>query len=267
LRVAFHAALIAFLFAPLGVVLVRGPSREPGARRWLGFLLLFHATYQAAFAVLVLVQRSIAEGAPQANPAFIVLSRFELGAFDLALALLLVHLVADRYQRQLYAQARLDPLTQVANRRGFDDTAEASLADPRLADRPMTLAILDLDRFKQVNDTYGHHVGDQVLTAFTDALRTHLRQETDVVGRLGGEEFIVLFTNTTLDQAVAALERFRQAVATRPLLAGEIPLRVTSSAGLTARAHPGESLATLVARADAALYRAKAAGRDRIECG
>jgi diguanylate cyclase (GGDEF)-like protein len=153
-------------------------------------------------------------------------------------------------------QAVVDPLTGLLNRHAFLQRAPELLARQRFGE-PISLILADLDHFKEVNDRHGHLVGDRVLQAVAECLRSSLRA-FDQIYRYGGEELIVLLP-ASLEEAVQTAERLRQAVAcARP--AG---LPLTVSLGV-ACARPGETLEGLVARADQALYAAKAAGRDRV---
>lgn len=155
----------------------------------------------------------------------------------------------------LYRASQIDPLTGLLNRGAL---FEAVADDPRL----MVLIIVDVDRFKQVNDTHGHLVGDQVLQAVATMMRTML-SGFGRVGRLGGEEFAVLSPGGEPDRLRDGLEAFRRRLAQTPILAGPAPVFVTISAGIACR-RPGQSFEALYAEADRALYRAKAGGRNRI---
>jgi diguanylate cyclase (GGDEF)-like protein len=166
--------------------------------------------------------------------------------------------------QSLEADTRRDPLTGLGNRRAVDHQLPALLKDTAAAGRPVTLAILDLDHFKRINDSHGHRVGDQVLVALAQLLRDCVRQ-ADLVARIGGEEFLVVLPNANESRALEVCERIRQRVAGHDWAAVAPGLTVTLSAGL-ASAPPYDETA-LATRADQALYRAKALGRDRVEAG
>jgi diguanylate cyclase (GGDEF)-like protein len=177
-----------------------------------------------------------------------------------SLAYLLMH--RERADEETRRLATTDPLTGLFNRRTFIELAERELARSRRDSTPLSFMILDLDHFKQVNDTYGHLVGDEVLVAFTMLIRDCARRG-DLVVRYGGEEFCVLLPATALSAAVALAERIRAATAATALTTR--PMRITVSVGVTAYAGIQDvSLDTLLARADEALYRAKNEGRDRV---
>lgn len=167
--------------------------------------------------------------------------------------------------RELKRLASVDSLTGLANRRIFLERLELEMARIQRYELGETsLLMLDLDHFKLINDSHGHGVGDQVLQQFGHLLQSHLRR-TDLAGRVGGEEFAVLLPGTGLEGAVELAERLRQSLAGQPLVVDLAELRVTVSVGVTLLAHPGDSATQALARADQGLYRAKQAGRDRVE--
>lgn len=152
-------------------------------------------------------------------------------------------------------EAHTDSLTGVLNRRRIMELAEAALNDRRKQSQPLSLAILDLDHFKAVNDTYGHTTGDAVLRAFC----THVNQQIrppHMLGRLGGEEFLLLMPGTSLAEAQTVLDRVHRT------LEPQGSVEYTFSGGV-AQASRGEPLAVVVERADVALYEAKRIGRSR----
>lgn len=161
---------------------------------------------------------------------------------------------------QQWEQAALtDLLTGIPNRRAF----ETLVADRRRLVPPGTdcIALLDLDRFKSVNDTYGHDSGDAVLQGFAEAARRLVRSH-DTLARLGGEEFVILFENTSVEQAYQVCDRLRRVVAGTPLLTPSGSLKVTVSGGVAVIGRGG--LDPALKAADEALYRAKRGGRDRL---
>jgi diguanylate cyclase (GGDEF)-like protein len=161
-------------------------------------------------------------------------------------------------------QALIDGLTGLANRRAAVDALHAEAARAQRLQTPLSVVLADLDGFKEVNDAHGHAVGDEVLRAFADVLRDTVR-ESDVAGRWGGEEFLLLLPGADLGGAVQLAERIRIGLAARRF-ASAPGLRVTASFGVAEYA--GESNSEqLVAVADGALYRAKRAGKDRVERG
>lgn len=168
-----------------------------------------------------------------------------------------------RLIRELERETRTDPLTQAGNRRAFAEALRTEMSRTRRYGTPLALAVLDLDHFKSTNDTFGHAAGDEVLRSFAARVRGLLR-EGDALFRLGGEEFAVLFPCTDLGGAGAAAERILEALRSSPVPFGEARVPVTASAGITGLAPGDEGADDLLARADAALYIAKRAGRDRV---
>ncbi|MCP5432190.1 MAG: diguanylate cyclase [Alphaproteobacteria bacterium] len=158
--------------------------------------------------------------------------------------------------------ARRDGLTKLRNRRAFDEELAESFARLRRQGEPFSLLALDIDHFKRVNDTHGHSAGDQVLRELAQTATSGLRP-FDLVFRTGGEEFSVILPGTDAASAHEAAERLREAIAARPVAADGAQIPVTVSVGL-AEAVDGMDPKELVEAADAALYRAKAEGRNRV---
>ncbi|MFA9216315.1 MAG: GGDEF domain-containing protein [Sphingomonadaceae bacterium] len=168
-------------------------------------------------------------------------------------------------QGELERLAHTDELTGVPNRRQFLSVLDSELLRARRYHHPLCLAMLDLDHFKGINDRYGHAGGDQVLRHFTSFLRQHLRA-VDVLGRLGGEEFALLLPETHSDEALFVLRRIMEQLAQAPLDQLAPGLRYTFSGGLVMLSEQDPASAEwMLAQADGAMYRAKNAGRNRIE--
>jgi diguanylate cyclase (GGDEF)-like protein len=187
----------------------------------------------------------------------------------IALGSLLVALLAGLVMRQfararnLHMLASTDPLTGVANRRHIERFGAQAVAKARAHNQPLSIVTFDIDHFKQVNDAHGHLVGDQVLMRLAHACQGVLRHG-DLLGRTGGEEFLVVLPDTRLDQALPIAQRLR--AASTGLDLSDVPGQgaVTISLGLS-ELRPEDDLGALLGRVDRALYRAKSAGRDRIE--
>jgi diguanylate cyclase (GGDEF)-like protein len=159
-------------------------------------------------------------------------------------------------------QATTDELTGLANRRRFMEALGAEIERLERFGGALTLVLADIDDFKRINDRFGHHVGDEALRRFAQLLTAELR-EIDVAGRLGGEEFAVLLPETDLEGGLVAAERIRRAVAESELVLSEaVHVRFTASLGIAS--HTGEPADVLLQRADAALYRAKAEGKNQV---
>ena len=158
--------------------------------------------------------------------------------------------------------ALTDGLTGMQNRRYFDDALREYLLEFRRIEKPIGLMILDLDHFKLVNDTHGHDIGDEVLRTVSNCLRDMTRYH-DVVARLGGEEFAVVAPNMSEDQLFKLAERIRKEIASFPIVADNVRLRVTASVGL-AIWDGKETADEFYRRADKQLYQAKRQGRNRV---
>lgn len=158
-----------------------------------------------------------------------------------------------------------DPLTGVGNRRALDLNLQQSITEATTLKRPLCLLMCDLDHFKKLNDTYGHPVGDEVLKVFANILIENVRQG-DTVARYGGEEFAIVLTRCDTSTAARIADRMRLDIAARKLALnrnGQIISNITASFGV-AQFIAGDTLDTLVKRADAKLYEAKSGGRNRI---
>jgi diguanylate cyclase (GGDEF)-like protein len=168
-----------------------------------------------------------------------------------------------RLHERVQRQATTDELTGLVNRRRFLEALETELERAKFFETPLSLVLADLDDFKRVNDAHGHLAGDDALRTFGELLEAHLRK-VDVAGRLGGEEFAVLLPETDLEEATLVADRMRGALSEAPLrLSVGVRISLTASFGIAELA-PGQSAQQLVSRADAALYSAKAAGKNRV---
>lgn len=167
--------------------------------------------------------------------------------------------------RQLELVAHTDPLTQLHNRRSLMNLFEVEFKRWKRHGTALSFAIIDLDHFKTVNDSYGHLAGDMVLKRVAKLLTTNCRA-TDLVGRYGGEELCVVLEHTALKAAVLTAEKLRNAIAGLDLASEGRKFAVTASVGVTQAAPEDQSIEDIVRRADKALYRAKDNGRNRVEC-
>lgn len=164
---------------------------------------------------------------------------------------------------ELERLAERDGLTGTFNRRHFMQAADRELDRARRYSRPLSVVLWDLDHFKQVNDTYGHQIGDAVLCAAVHRAQSVLR-DTDVLARYGGEEFVILLPETSADSAVATAERIRVLLSADPLDTAKGPVKMSASFGVAELDRSDNTIQLLLERADQALYQAKHQGRDRV---
>ena len=156
-----------------------------------------------------------------------------------------------------------DQLCGLLNRRGFDEAAMLALTKAREANLPITVLMCDIDRFKAINDQFGHEFGDKVIVAIAEVLRAFAERRQMLVARHGGEEFAVLMTGVSKERAARYAEELRQACAAKEIFGEEISACVTISIGL-AECHGETDLAKVMRMADQALYEAKHRGRNRV---
>jgi len=166
-------------------------------------------------------------------------------------------------ERLLSERASTDFLTGAYNRRTFLDRAGHEISRAKRYGEQLAVAILDLDHFKAINDTYGHPAGDAVLQAFTEMCNSILRG-SDIFARIGGEEFAVLMPSTPPDAACATMERVRRDLAASPIHWDGLSIQASASIGLATYLPFDESIGPILQRADAALYQAKSDGRNRV---
>ena len=264
-RALINAAFISVLSGLIARELLEGPGPVPLAMRLTGwayaanaafFLIRMLAAVQAPEAVVPLD--------PHGTAPFVLL--WWLGMV-IAVTLGMVLMTAERLQNDLDNQANRDSLTGALNRRAFGLIAAKEVTRARRHGKPLSVLMIDLDKFKQVNDRLGHYGGDTMLCRFVATAQRILRGD-DVLCRFGGEEFVALLPDTSAEQARLAAERLRIAFsaesATVVVADAPQPFPVTVSIGIGELA-PGEKIESLLRRADAALYYAKERGRNRCE--
>ncbi len=238
-------------------------------RRWrTGFALASLLCFAAALSVVDAIDNVVVRFLePIPGGSWLWLFGFDLLLPIWALMLLRAWRARDRAEIELIDKAFVDSLTGVLNRRGFLDKAVPAVALARRAGQAVSVAMLDLDRFKEINDSHGHATGDGALKALGRALTAELRTG-DVLGRVGGDEFVVLLPGCTPEAALPVATRWRERLQReRPgpkLAVGSLRISV-GVALLGASGDAADALTQGCAVADAALYRAKRQGRDRVE--
>ncbi len=183
-----------------------------------------------------------------------------------------IRLRADAAQQQIdqlhqeldriSAQARHDPLTGTLNRKGLDETMQRDVSEARRKDRPLSIALLDIDNFKKINDSLGHDAGDAALTHLAQVARESLRPQ-DSLARFGGEEFVILMPDTRLEAGIEAMTRLQRELTKREFLERTEKVLITFSAGVAEMA-PDEAGMDTIKRADQAMFLAKRAGKNRV---
>jgi len=169
-----------------------------------------------------------------------------------------------KLEEALKELAATDPLTQLFNRREYEMLFEHEIERARRMNVPLSLGLIDLDNFKKINDTYGHNVGDEVLRRTADLLRNNLRA-MDLIGRFGGDEFIIFLPDTGIDQAVVISDRFLKELSATDIDTVVSKIRITATAGITQLLPNDKDNNSIIRRADAALYKGKEAGRNLVE--
>jgi diguanylate cyclase (GGDEF)-like protein len=168
-----------------------------------------------------------------------------------------------RHQHDLIEVSQTDPLTGCLNRRSLLDAAARDFSRARRNRSPYSVLLLDIDHFKAINDTHGHAVGDEVIRSLVNLVHTSLRAE-DLLGRIGGEEFVVFMADTDGTKAALVAEKLRTRIAGAPIIVNALSLQVTASIGIAEMRPSDDSPFTMIERADARMYDAKKSGRNQV---
>ena len=237
---------------------------EPLISRWPAIVLLLISAAVFVVRIPLTVAAPIGVDGSMLKSSWLAASLLTTLVCEIAIAFLVIAMAKERVELRHKRAARIDPLTGLGNRRSFTSLARRRIRRERDEGTPIAMLIFDLDNFKRVNDRFGHAIGDRVLQLFAAAAHQSLRP-TDIVGRLGGEEFAVLLSVANIDDAVAAAERVRVAFASAARTVDQMLVGATVSAGVALAQQGHEELPKLLGRADEALYQAKAHGRNRVE--
>jgi diguanylate cyclase (GGDEF)-like protein len=196
--------------------------------------------------------------------AWLTVLSFEALLFTIAIAFILLAMAKERTEHRHKMAAMIDPLTGIANRRSFLQVAD-ELTNRHAANRcPTAVLLIDLDHFKSINDRFGHAVGDRVLEIFAGTAK-NLMRSSDIVGRLGGEEFAAVLYNVSRDKARTIADAIRAGFAVAASEVDGLPVAATLSIGVVFSEEATLDVHELLAQADQSLYYAKERGRDRIE--
>ena len=237
---------------------------EPLVSRWPAIFIMFAqgALFLLRTPLVALLPGSVNDSV--FSSVWMTVLSFEFLLLTISGAFILLAMAKERAEFRHRTAAMVDPLTGVANRRAF--LQDASLIAKRHSDNPRPTAVLaiDLDRFKLINDRFGHAVGDRVLAIFAGAARKSMRG-SDLIGRLGGEEFSAVLTETSREKAVEVAERIRESFAQMAQDVDGHPVCATVSIGLVHCQERMLDIRNLLRQADNALYCAKERGRNRVE--
>ena len=264
-RIILSSLLVGGYLVLCAAEIWRARERELVSRWPAIVLLLVHASvffWRAAFVDFLPYPGGVLPMQPHWFPVGV----FEILFHTFCMAVVLVNMAKERAELRQRRASQIDPLTGIANRRAFFDRGEELLARLAVERRSAAFVLFDLDRFKDINDNFGHQFGDLVLSRFCEVMKSLLRP-CDLFGRLGGEEFGCVLPDMSYAEALRTAERVRAAIAAEPMVFDAVPLLATVSAGVAVASEADQRLGELFATADRALYRAKAKGRNRVEGG
>jgi diguanylate cyclase (GGDEF)-like protein len=254
-----YAALT--LFASAFVIV--NYRREPRPSEWAAaFCIALFGVAQAASAWIAAMQGPA--GNEALHGAYLHFTFLTIPAGYLAMAAFIILMMASDMSARMKQLAVSDQLTGLLNRRGFNELGERAFSAARRSGEPLSVILTDIDRFKCINDRYGHAAGDSALEQFAQLVRNGRRRE-DIVARVGGEEFALLLPGTDLRDAMAMADQLCKTIGATPVDLTSIGLPMTSSFGVAALSNLDSSLDDMVRRADRALYRSKRAGRNQVD--
>ncbi len=262
-RVLFSSAIIATYTWLTAYEFWRGRS-EPLVSRWPAIFMLF------AHGSLFLLRTPLARMLPWSptNDVFgsvwLTVLSFEALLFTIAIAFILLAMAKERTEFRHKTAAMIDPLTGIANRRAFLSEGTAIVKRQSQEGRPGAVLLIDLDHFKSINDRFGHAIGDRVLQVFAESASSNIRK-TDIIGRLGGEEFAAVLYDVDRERALIMAEHIRSVFAAAAVEIDGRPVMATVSVGMVFNEDATFDVSDLLAQADQALYHAKERGRNRVE--
>jgi diguanylate cyclase (GGDEF)-like protein len=176
-----------------------------------------------------------------------------------------IWMVSKRLEHELTQLASLDPLTKILNRRGIENLAAREFSKMGRTESELAIVLMDIDGFKHLNDSFGHDAGDTVLKSVAKLLQQNLRPY-DILGRLGGDELILLLPDTELDKALTIVERLRKLIEDHSIALDEHTIRITASFGVVTTTSQPNALEELLPDADKALYQSKNQGGNKVTC-
>ena len=245
------------------VELLHGRQENYPARWVLVAMFGIHITTFVGGIADALTGRWIGDGLPPLNTWFGIIN-FESLLYSIGTAVFMVLLAKERHEQEYIIASRTDSLTGIANRGALMEGGERQLKRCQQDGMSFSLIMFDLDHFKHVNDTYGHASGDAVLRAFADTCLAIVRP-SDLLGRYGGEEFVVILPRATIEAAYVIADRIRNAFALARIATPGGEVKCTVSAGTAGAGSAAVTLEQIIQVADSCLYQAKALGRNRVE--
>jgi diguanylate cyclase (GGDEF)-like protein len=261
-RIAVSSPIIAVLLVLAGAEFWRGRA-ERLPSRWA--VIVLHATFALIFLLRIPLMGVLPFpfGALPIEPGSVAAFNLIMFFHTLLITVLVVALSKERLELEQRTKAQTDPLTGALNRRAFSNRGVRIVRRHGMARKPLCLLFLDLDRFKSLNDRFGHSGGDDILVRFVDVVHDNIRP-TDFLFRIGGEEFCCLLPQTSVMQAHRVAERIRHQFETAAVDIGGSVVQATVSIGIATTETFGYDLDTLMRRADMAVYAAKQQGRNRV---
>jgi diguanylate cyclase (GGDEF)-like protein len=264
-RIMFSSAIIAVYVIGTGCEIWRGRVAEPLMSRWPLSVTFFVHGAVYILRIWLVFAFPVAVGGTFYSVVWFSIIGLESLLFLIVASFMILAMAKERSELVHKTNAMLDPLTNIPNRRAFLDAAMRRMRQRSRNPEPVTALLFDLDHFKSINDRFGHSVGDEVLRVFTAKAVGEFRS-TDLMGRLGGEEFGALLFGASEGTAIATADRIRRALMVATAEIGEHHVDATVSVGIAVLPpEMTENVAELFARADNALYRAKERGRNRVE--
>ena len=225
-----------------------------------GYKYLLHTKYIEELHIHLLVEAKLDDFTHDTKNTFYLNMSISF-ILTFIITLIIITVISD-YHKKLERLANYDDLTQIPNRRNFQEKFEYILSLNKRNKQPISLLFIDLDDFKNINDNFGHHVGDEILKEFSLILKRNIRK-TDLYTRWGGEEFIIAFIDTSSDEAVHISNKIREAMKNSIKVKLLIHNSSTISCGVT-QCKEEDTIDSLITRADKAMYEAKASGKNRV---
>jgi diguanylate cyclase (GGDEF)-like protein len=254
----FHTV---FYLCVCGVVLLKHRKRPRPAEIGAASVYFLFAITQGVAATFVLLQGS------ETNQYYFDIYRtinfVSLPTGYIGMSLFIVFVLASDMSEKMRVQSITDQLTDCLNRRGFYQYAQKKLKELINTNQHVCLIYWDIDKFKAVNDTYGHAAGDQVLCQTTNVVKSNIKS-TDLIGRLGGEEFVILLGRASFEEAQQVAERLRASIESNAITYKDLTIEVTASFGVMNISDAKFAIENAIDRADKALYQAKQGGRNRV---